>query len=442
MKPERRWICFPATVLLCITANGFVFVPDRPHWWLVLGICGLIANLLPLLTLSPKNGFRLCILAHGNSCLRQFIAGVVFSILFWLGTLPFLSLRTGTQWLIGLLICIAVLALTFWNGILCLYFTSVQLGIKLRLIGLLCGWIPIVNIIVLLRILKVTSKEISFEAQKKALDRSRRQEKICQTKYPILLVHGVFFRDTRYFNYWGRIPSALIANGATIFYGNHPSAASIADSAQVLAQRIREIREQTGAEKVNIIAHSKGGLDCRYAIAFCGIEQDVASLTTINTPHRGCRFADCLLQKIPHSVQQQVAHTYNRALSRLGEPEADFMAAVTDLTSSRCSERDASMPLPQGIFCQSFGSKLNQASGGKFPLNLSYHLVHFFDGSNDGLVGEDSFSWGPNYTLLTTPHPEGISHGDIIDLNRENIPGFDVREFYVELVQDLKNRGL
>ena len=26
-------------------------------------------------------------------------------------------------------------------------------------------------------------------------------------------------------------------------------------------------------------------------------------------------------------------------------------------------------------------------------------------------------------------------------LNRENIPGFDVREFYVNLVADLKNRG-
>ena len=29
----------------------------------------------------------------------------------------------------------------------------------------------------------------------------------------------------------------------------------------------------------------------------------------------------------------------------------------------------------------------------------------------------------------------------MIDLNRENIKDFDVREFYVELVSDLKNRG-
>ena len=29
----------------------------------------------------------------------------------------------------------------------------------------------------------------------------------------------------------------------------------------------------------------------------------------------------------------------------------------------------------------------------------------------------------------------------MIDLNRENIPGFDVREWYVQLVQQLKQKG-
>jgi len=31
--------------------------------------------------------------------------------------------------------------------------------------------------------------------------------------------------------------------------------------------------------------------------------------------------------------------------------------------------------------------------------------------------------------------------GALLDLNRENIDTFDVREFYVELVSDLKRRG-
>jgi triacylglycerol lipase len=36
------------------------------------------------------------------------------------------------------------------------------------------------------------------------------------------------------------------------------------------------VLSQTGAQKVNIIAHSKGGLDCRYAIANLGLEDKVA----------------------------------------------------------------------------------------------------------------------------------------------------------------------
>ena len=75
-------------------------------------------------------------------------------------------------------------------------------------------------------------------------------------------------------------------------------------------------------------------------------------------------------------------------------------------------------------------------------MNFSYQLVNYFDGNNDGLVGEKSFPWGEKYQFLTVRGKRGISHGDLIDLNRENFDEFDVREFYVQLVHDLKQRGL
>ena len=43
--------------------------------------------------------------------------------------------------------------------------------------------------------------------------------------------------------------------------------------------------------------------------------------------------------------------------------------------------------------------------------------------------------------MLTVNGTRGISHGDMIDLNRENIREFDVREFYVQLVAKLKQSG-
>jgi triacylglycerol lipase len=95
-----------------------------------------------------------------------------------------------------------------------------------------------------------------------------------------------------------------------------------------------------------------------------------------------------------------------------------------------------------GVVYNSVGSKLNKAINGKFPLNFSYHFVKHFGGDNDGLVTEDSFKWGESYKYLTVKGKRGISHGDMIDLNRENIKEFDVREFYVETVANLKNKGL
>ena len=100
------------------------------------------------------------------------------------------------------------------------------------------------------------------------------------------------------------------------------------------------------------------------------------------------------------------------------------------------------MPVPEGILCRSVGSKVNRALVGRFPMNFTYSLVRYFDGDNDGLVGEESFRWGHEYTYLTTNSREGISHCDITDLNRTNLPEFDVREFYVQMVSDLRQRGL
>ena len=341
----------------------------------------------------------------------------------------------------SIILCICVNFVIFWNGIICVYLTSTQLGIKLRVIGIVCGFIPIANLIVLLFIIKTTLAECIYEIKKEKLNNQRHKYELCRTKYPILLVHGVFFRDNKYYNYWGRIPRELEANGAKIYYGNHHSASSIADSAAELKNRIIEILNETNSEKINIIAHSKGGLDCRYMISKLGMSDRVASLTTINTPHKGCLFADYLLNVIPPEFKNKVADAYNSTLKKFGEEDPDFLAAVSNLTESYCNQLESELEDPKDVFCQSVGSVLTKATSGSFPLNLSYHLVNHFSGENDGLVDENSFKWGNNYTLLRSTEKYGISHGDMIDLNRKNFKTFDVREFYVNLVNNLKNNG-
>lgn len=61
---------------------------------------------------------------------------------------------------------------------------------------------------------------------------------------------------------------------------------TIEDNAAAIAKVVDTALSENNCEKVNIIAHSKGGLDCRYLITSMGYANKVASLTTINTPHR------------------------------------------------------------------------------------------------------------------------------------------------------------
>ena len=342
---------------------------------------------------------------------------------------------------INIAVCLIFELILLLNGLSKSFLTSLQLGIKWRMLVFFFWWVPVVNIFLLSKVCRLLRDEYEFETMKNELDHRRGGREICRTKYPLVLIHGVFFRDFRYFNYWGRIPKALIHNGAEIHLGRQQSAASVKDTAGELAARIEEIVRETGCEKVNIIAHSKGGLDVRYAVSHLGLDRYTASVTTVNTPHRGCYFADTLLDKTPEKVKNTLARRYNAAPKKLGDTNPDFLSAVKDLTASSCRRFNEETPDKGDVYYQSIASKMNKWTNGKFPMNLSHILVRPFDGENDGLVSLESARWGSRCTVITPSGKRGVSHGDVIDLNRENIDGFDVRELYVDIVKGLKAMG-
>ena len=441
----KRYItpaCIFYFILMSLLLNSYILVKALPFMLFIVIPLFILLNSLPGIKPTGTKKLRLKICNHGTLLLAIFISTLIPSLI-WHTILAFLTIPNAYMDLVwSMVYCIVASAILFWNGIICVYCTSMQMGIKWRIIGAVCGMIPILNLIVLTRIIKITSDEMDYEIKKEIISSSPALLEICKTKYPLVLVHGVFFRDSRLFNYWGRIPQTLKLHGATIYYGEHQSALTVKESARELASRIKLIVDRSGCEKVNIIAHSKGGLDCRYAISEFGLAPYVASLTTVNTPHRGCLFAERLLHAIPESIKNKVAKVYNTTLTALGDENPDFLAAINDLTAEACQKRNELLTFPEGIFTQSIGSVMEHPRKGQFPLNLSYRYVKNFDGENDGLVGESSFAWGEKYTLLRSKGTRGISHGDVIDLNRENLRDFDVRAFYSELVSDLRRRGL
>ena len=430
-------ICGFSNIPLLYTMSGMA-VPIAVLLTIAFFIGYIVINITPAHYTMRSQRYR--ILAGGSDLLVAFLTAMSVEIVIFVNMLINGGFELW-QYILCAVLAVISLAIVFWNGIIRVYATSRQLRLMLRVLGIIFGMVPIANIVILLIIIKKTHFEAVFEAKHDEIENARAGQNICATKYPILLVHGVFFRDRDVFNYWGRIPAALKRNGAQLYYGRQQSALSVKDSAAELAVRIKEVIEETGAEKINIIAHSKGGLDSRYAISQLDCGQYVASLTTVNTPHRGCIFVDWVFDNMSEKAQQKMADTYNAASRVRGDTAPDFLSAVGDLRKSVCDRLNAETPDYEGVYYQSVGSVTKNARSGRFPMDISYPFVKKTDGENDGLVSIESMKWGEKFHFIPANGKRGVTHSDIIDLNRENFDGFDVREFFVQLVAELKDMG-
>lgn len=338
------------------------------------------------------------------------------------------------------IIFIVLTAGLFANGAVRIVVLSKDLGMTLRAGILVLGWVPVANLVLFGHYARVAKAEYIFETSRHDLNTTRIESQICKTKYPIVLVHGIFFRDWKHVNYWGRIPAELKRNGARVYYGGQQSAASIENNAKELKKNIQDVMEKEGVDKVNIIAHSKGGLDARYMISKLGMDKHVASLTTVNTPNRGTPLVNRLLKVVPDRTARFVAKKYNETFKKLGDENPDFLAGVEELSEENIAKMNKDLKNKKGVLYQSVGSEMVSPKSTVLPLTLGYAIISLDGEDNDGLVPVESFVNGKYLGTIKTE--EGIGHGDMIDMTRRNLKGFDVREFYVKLVEDLKKKGL
>jgi triacylglycerol lipase len=259
-------------------------------------------------------------------------------------------------------------------------------------------------------------------------------------KYPVVLVHGAGFRDkTLGVNYWGRIPRYLRERGAAVYFGKTDAWGSVEKNAEILCDTVREVLQDSGAEKVNIIAHSRGGLEARYAISALGLDQAAASLTTISAPHRGAKIMDLTL-KFPNWLYETAAFFINVYCKIMGDRYPDFSRSSRQLSAKRCEIFNHANPDKPGVYYQSYASKLRFFFGDPLHLFL-YPVIKITDGDNDGLCPVESAKWGDFKGIITTRGLFGISHGGGIDLYRIPYRGIRIPEFYCSIVEGLAEQG-
>lgn len=260
-------------------------------------------------------------------------------------------------------------------------------------------------------------------------------------KYPILLVHGMGFRDNKWLSYWGRIPKYLEEIGCRIYFGHQDSNADIQTNGKYLFERILQIIEESGSPKVNIIAHSKGGLDCRYAISTLGAGDKVASLTTISTPHHGSKTID-LLMKFPKPLVRFVGFCTDCWFRLLGDKKPNSYQVFHSFTTDAAKKFNEETPDCENVFYQSYAFVMKNPFSDIFMFfpNLFVGLI---EGENDGLLTPESVKWGNFKGIYRGVGRRGISHCDEIDMRRRPLTKktgegiSDIIEVYQEIVDTL-----
>jgi len=233
---------------------------------------------------------------------------------------------------------------------------------------------------------------------------------------------------------WGRIPEYLLHGGAKVFLGEAEAWSSFENNARQLKTRIESILSQTHAKKVNIIAHSKGGLDARYAISKLAMADKVASLTTVCTPHHGTCIADIVCRYIPED-DAAIYALVNFFARFLGDETPDSSLAIKQLSRRYMKTFNAEMTDAAGVLYQSYGAQMLSVLDD--PLYaISYRLLKKHEGHNDGMVSEQSCQWG-NFRGIT----QEISHLQMTDAITDRVSNISIPMLYVNWVKELALKG-
>ena len=211
---------------------------------------------------------------------------------------------------------------------------------------------------------------------------------------PVVLVHGLFGFDRigvpgARFDYFRGIAKHLEGLGCHAHAVKLHPAASVPERAQQLCEAIAQL----GHERIDLIAHSLGGLDARYAIAKLGLAARVRSLVTIGTPHRGTPIADLIVSG-RLSAARKIVKAIGIPLDALdwlsSEGLARFNADVLDAPDVRYGcvvggIRDPATPVP-------------------LPLVPAWGYLRKVSGANDGLVPISSQYWGETLAEIEADH--------------------------------------
>lgn len=265
------------------------------------------------------------------------------------------------------------------------------------------------------------------------------QPELLKTRYPIFLCHG-----------YGAIGSVIKSgplhdpcmkirgHGVPAIAPNIVPYARIETRAENWVQLINTFCEDHKYEKVNIIAHSMGGLDIRCALSKMNLAHRVESLTTIATPHHGSSLADLIL-KAPELLTEKLSVMFDWFGDNMyPKTKSDALGSLEQLTRAYTTEVfNPDHPNVDDIAYYSYSAGVGK--GTEYSINpvLKFQNNQIFEkeGPNDAFVSVESAKWG---TLLETVPLSHLSQMHV-QMNKESEKIYD--RFWLNVLKKLAENG-
>ena len=275
--------------------------------------------------------------------------------------------------------------------------------------------------------------------------------------------------------------SELRDDGHDVVLGEVPPFNSPDVRAGYLADQLDALLAQ-GHERANLVCFSQGGIDCRYLVSPQGLDRgdDVASLTTISSPHQGTAIADLIVPILngvgdwvpgARAFVELMAEGLGRAYSELGDDSA-FVAALDSMSERAMVEFNATYADHPSVDYESWASA-SYVAGVGLPgwrgrleeactddEGVVRVLTHDFERDvmfpafalsapiiahgraldpHDGVSTVAGAHWGRFRGCLPGDHLDVV--GQIDDHRPNRRTGWDYVRFYRNLAYDLAGRG-
>lgn len=265
------------------------------------------------------------------------------------------------------------------------------------------------------------------------------QPPLIPLRFPVMLMHG--FGIMAAFQRGGHLHREamhLRKRGVQAYAPNVAPYHSIRVRADMWTERIEHILNETGADRLTLIAHSMGGLDARYLITELGFHRHVRGLVTVSTPHRGTSMAEVVLNQ-PELVRDWMASVADYIGTRaFNSGSSDALQAISELTPEYMQATfNPAVPDHPSVRYWSYAGQAGK--GTDVPLDPFFYLlnniVYKREGVNDGYIAVDSARWGTFLGTIDADHARQVGITSSLGAN------FDANAFYADIARMLAHEG-